>query len=323
MRRLLLLVAPLLGACGADPEGTNPGECTDRRDNDWDAFFDCADPDCMGSPDCLDAAAAGPDLGTTDTVDSGQQDIGWEDWSGLTDEVETVRIPAGTFAMGCTVDAWDCYDNETPVVEVTITRDYLASPVEVTQGLYFVVTGDRPSHFPNCVDCPVEEITWYEAVAFCNGLSARHGLEPAYTIDGIDVSWDRGATGWRLPTEAEWEYMARANRTGEELIAGEASESWYIDNADDATHPVGTLGANPFGLHDITGNVGEWTWDWYGPMSLEPATDPAGPASGGSRVVRGGAWSFPIDDLRVSRRMNDPPEYIIDILGMRLVRNAE
>jgi len=311
-----------LVGCGSDPEGTSPGECSDRRDNDWDAYFDCADPDCMGSPDCQDTTgnSPGPDL---DTVDSGTSDTGWEDWTGYPDTVTTVRIPAGSYTMGCTVEAWTCDDNETPLVDVTFTNDWLASPYEVTQGLYWVVTGDRPSHFPNCEDCPVEEITWYEAVAFCNGLSERHGLEPVYTIDGESVSWNTSANGWRLPTEAEWEYMARGNRTDEELVAAELEESWYIDNADDSTHPVGMLPANPFGLYDVTGNVNEWMWDWYGPMSIEPVTDPRGPASGDSRVVRGAAWSSRTDQLRVSRRMHDAPEYIIDILGMRLVRNIE
>ena len=307
--------------CSASREGTAPGECTDRMDNDWDAYFDCADPDCFGSPDCRDAEPTG----TVDPgiVAAGTDDTGWEDWSGYADTVELVRIPAGSFTMGCTVDAWSCDDNETPLVEVTLTRDWWASSVEVTQGLYWVVTGDRPSHFPNCADCPVEEINWYEAVAFCNGLSDRHGLTPAYAIDGASVAWDQTADGWRLPTEAEWEYMARANRTDEALLQGEATESWFIENAEDSTHPVGMLPANPFGLHDVTGNVNEWTWDWYGPMPIEPQVDPTGQPEGASRVVRGAAWSSRADQLRVSRRMNDAPEYIIDILGMRLVRNAE
>ena len=322
MRPWILSVVLVAGACGSDPEGTSPGECTDRLDNDWDAYFDCADPDCKGSPDCQpDPGSSTP---TPDTPeDSGTDTPVEEDWTGTPDTVDTVRIPAGSFTMGCTVAAWSCDDNETPLVEVTLSSDILASPVEVTQSLYWVVTGERPSHFPNCADCPVEEITWYEAVAFCNGLSERHGLVPAYTISGESVSWDPSASGWRLPTEAEWEYMARAGRTDDELVAAELTESWYIDNSDDSTHPVGTLAANPFGLHDMTGNVNEWTWDWYGPYPLEPVTDPRGAASGDSRVVRGAAWSSRTDQLRVSRRMHDAPEYIIDILGMRLVRNAE
>ena len=315
------LPALLAAACSAAPEGSQPGQCTDRMDNDWDAYFDCADPDCMASPDCQEAAST-PDP-TGPATDSAAGDTGWEDWSAYTDSVDTVRIPAGSFTMGCTVDSWACDENETPLVEVTLTQDFLASPVEVTQALYFVVTGTRPAHFPNCADCPVEEISWHNAVAFCNALSERHGLTPAYTIEGESVSWDRSASGWRLPTEAEWEYMARANRTDAELLAGEATESWFIENSDDSTHPVGTLPANPFGMHDMTGNVNEWIWDWYGPMALEPQTDPAGPATGDNRIVRGAAWSSRADQLRVSRRMNDAPAYIIDILGMRVVRNAD
>jgi sulfatase modifying factor 1 len=320
-RTLPLLLVAFLGACSSSPEGSAPGECTDRMDNDWDAYFDCADPDCFASPDCQESdTVVDPGPGV---VDSGDSDTGWEDWTGYSDVVPDVLIPAGTFTMGCTVDAWTCDEDETPLVDVTISKEFWASSVEVTQGLYWVVTGDRPSHFPNCQDCAAEEITWYMAVAFCNGLSERHGLQPAYTINGEDVSWDRTANGWRLPTEAEWEYMARANRTDAELLAGEATESWYIDNSEDSTHPVGELPANPFGLHDVTGNVNEWVWDWYGPMALEPQVDPIGQPEGSARVVRGAAWSSRTDQLRVSRRMRDAPEYVIDILGMRVVRNAE
>lgn len=316
----LLFVNMALG-CGTSPEGSAPGECTDRMDNDWDAFFDCADPDCMASPDCQGVTTDSPSTGGT--LDSGQTDSDERDWSAYPLTFETVSIPPGQFTMGCTEDAWTCDDDESILIDVTFTVGWEASTVEVTQGLYWRVTGERPAHFEDCgPDCPVEEVDWFEAVAFCNGLSTLDGLTPVYTITGTDVTWDPSADGWRLPTEAEWEYMARAGRTGSELVDGELSEAWYLENSDDSAHPVGDLPANPWGLHDMSGNVAEWVWDWYGPPSVEPLTDPTGPTSGDARINRGGTWSFRPDQLRSSRRMKDAPEYIIDILGMRVVRGA-
>ncbi|HCH61779.1 MAG: serine/threonine protein kinase [Deltaproteobacteria bacterium] len=322
MRRLWTGSCALLAvACSPAPEGTAPGECTDRMDNDWDAFFDCADPDCMASPDCQTTATGGDRPSAV--LDSGTTDTETLDWSDYPLTFETVSIPAGRFTMGCTEESWTCDEDEFVLIDVTFTVGWEASTVEVTQGLYWQVMGELPSHFEDCgPDCPVEEVDWYNAVAFCNGLSQREGLTPAYTIDGESVTWDVTADGWRLPTEAEWEYMARAGRSGSDLVDGERAEAWYLENSNDSAHPVGSLPANPWGLHDMSGNVTEWVWDWYGPPSIEPVTDPTGPSTGDARINRGGSWSFRPDQLRSSRRMKDAPEYIIDILGMRVVRGA-
>jgi formylglycine-generating enzyme required for sulfatase activity len=204
---------------------------------------------------------------------------------------------------------------------VTLSEGFHIGTTEVTQALYAAVTGTHPwKDKPNGYDyasgeCyhfgemaqgdsqPAYCVSWTEAVAFCNALSELEGLKPAYTISGTTVKPVAGASGYRLPTEAEWEYAARAGET--HTYAGSNSVgdvAWYDGNSGNKTHPVGTLEANAWGLHDMSGNVWEWTWDWYGDYSTGSVTDPQGPPSGGLRVVRGGCFVLSADWARAANR---------------------
>jgi formylglycine-generating enzyme required for sulfatase activity len=234
-------------------------------------------------------------------------------------------IPAGTFTMGCTPGAGECEDDEKPAHKVTLTRSFLLGETEVTQGQWMAVMGSNPSRFSSCgSDCPVENVSWLDAVAFANALSKKEGLEACYAVSGEAVSWRKGAacTGYRLPTEAEWEYAARAGR--DSLYAGGdelGAVGWYTDNAGGTTHRVAQKGANDWGLFDVTGNVWEWNWDRYGAYPTGTVSDPAGASDGLGRVARGGSWLNSARSARLAYRDGDLPGYRISVLGLRLARS--
>ncbi|MDP7400247.1 MAG: formylglycine-generating enzyme family protein, partial [Lentisphaeria bacterium] len=168
--------------------------------------------------------------------------------------------------------------------------------------------GENPSHFDECGDdCPVERVSWFDVVAFCNALSRAEGLEECYVIEGEDVTWPRGldCTGYRLPTEAEWEYACRAGTTtayswGNSIAASNAN---YTSSGINQTRDVGQYAANPWGFFDMHGNVWEWVADRYNATyPTGSVTDPTGPASGSTRVLRGGSWYTAGTNLRSAGR---------------------
>ena len=246
-----------------------------------------------------------------------------------------VRIQPGTFTMGSPASEPDRSNDET-VHQVTLTRAYLMGTTEVTQGLWTKVMGSNPSKFTACgADCPVEQVSWCDAVVFANKLSAAEGFTAAYTLPagfsaGMDfdrcnaaasgVRMNRAANGYRLPTEAEWEFAARA---GEQALYAGGNDldavGWYGGNSGSMTHPVGRKRANAWGLQDMSGNVWEWTWDVYGDYP-GAVTDPLGVASGPNRVNRGGSWLFTADDARAAYRYGSYPGRRYDLLGLRLSR---
>jgi formylglycine-generating enzyme len=182
--------------------------------------------------------------------------------------------------------------------------------------------GENPSKFKRA-DRPVEKVSWFDAVRFCNRLSEREGLRPAYRINGEDVSSDWGADGYRLPTEAEWEFAARAGTDLKYAGSDNLDEvGWYDENSDDETHPVGAKKANAWNLHDMSGNVWEWCWDWTGDYSSGTATDPRCPSSGSIRVCRGGSWFYDAGNARVAYRFGRFPGFRRDYNGFRLSRSA-
>ncbi|RLW70008.1 MAG: hypothetical protein B6D68_01375, partial [spirochete symbiont of Stewartia floridana] len=199
------------------------------------------------------------------------------------------------------------------------------SKYEVTQGEWREVMGSGPSHFSGD-NLPVEQVSWYDAVAYCNALSVQKNLTPVYTINGTSVTADWSADGYRLPTEAEWEYAARGgNASKGYLFAGSDDDrevAWHDYNSGDAAHPVGGKAPNELGLHDMSGNVWEWCWDWYGGDYYEssPSSDPRGPASGSHRVNRGGSWGSNYWRLRSATRNIYGPGDSYYFLGFRLVR---
>jgi formylglycine-generating enzyme len=166
-------------------------------------------------------------------------------------------------------------------------------------------------------------VSWADAVVFCNELSRAEGLEPVYRIygDRIKVSWEHN--GWRLPTEAEWEYAARA---GEEMLYAGGNElddvGWYAKNSRGQAHAVGQKRPNSWGLYDMSGNVWEWCWDWYGSYSSAKKEAPKGPEEGQERVFRGGSWFNYESFARVAYRNAHQPSFVNPDLGFRAVRAA-
>ncbi|WPO76124.1 formylglycine-generating enzyme family protein [Streptomyces sp. KN37] len=181
----------------------------------------------------------------------------------------------------------------------------------VTQELYERVTGLRPSTARGD-RLPVEGVSWWDAVRFCNALSERAGRAPAYRVgaDGESVAWDASADGYRLPTEAEWEHACRAGTSGPHY--GPLDDiAWYRANSGERVHDVGGRQANPWGLYDMLGNVWDWCWDVYDAEVY-----------GGYRVLRGGGWFDEHWSCRASARRRSHPSYRVDDVGFRLARSS-
>ena len=255
---------------------------------------------------------------------------------------EFVLIEGGSFQMGSPEsEAWRSADEMQHTVTVS---DFYMSKYELTQKEYADVMGENPSNFSGD-DLPVENVSWLEAIAYCNARSEAEGLKAAYTVDGQSVSWDRSAGGYRLPTEAEWEYACRAGTTTPFYIAESPSaeqanyyghypyeiENNYFSQGNltvqpgeyrQTTLPVGSFEANPNGLYDMYGNVGEWVWDYYGTYPSEAQTDPTGPESGTLRVYRGGGWNDFAKNMRSAYRAAMEQDKGSFNLGFRLVRGA-
>lgn len=253
-------------------------------------------------------------------------------------------IPAGTFLMGSPEGELGSTSLEHPQHEVTISRDFYLKATEVTQKEWLSLVGYNPSDFTGCGEgCPVETVNWWEAVAYCNDKSDASGLVRCYellecgdeppghgmqckgvTFSGLDCP------GFRLPTEAEWEYSARAGSITafyvgvitEFQCAVDPSLSvigWYCGNSDDQTHPVALKQSNIWGLYDMSGNVWEWVWDYFEPSyyDLSPSVDPMGPEEGSIRAGRGGDWEFFSEYCRSAARAGSMPKYSANNLGFR------
>jgi len=251
-------------------------------------------------------------------------------------------LPGGTFMMGSPeTENWRV-DDETQH-EVTVSPFYI-DPYEATQAEYARLMGENPSAFSG-ETLPVERITWLDAIRFANARSAEAGLTPAYTLDGDGVAWDRAANGYRLPTEAEWEYACRAGtatpfNTEHSLDAEganfyghypyEIEENYFNDSVLEArpgryrqtTVAVGSFPANRWGLYDMHGNVCEWCWDYYGAYDGRISVDPAGAPEGTRHVYRGGGWNDFGKNMRSAYRAAGPADLRAANLGVRLVRNA-
>jgi len=213
--------------------------------------------------------------------------------------------------------------------EITVSTFYMGR-YEVTQREYEEIMGTNPSRFKG-PKLPVEQVSWFDAVEYCNRLSIREGLTPAYTISGQGVNrtviWKRNANGYRLPTEAEWEYACRAGTTttyswgNQEDAITVGQYAWYANNSGDATKPVGRKQPNAWGLYDMHGNVSEWCWDWWvNSYSVGAQTDPTGASSGSYRIFRGGNWIDSVMVMRSGFEVHEYPYYRDDVLGFRVVR---
>lgn len=253
-----------------------------------------------------------------------------------------VLVSGGTFQMGSSEDeAWR--SNDETQHEVTVS-DFYISTYELTQAEYQAVMSSNPSSFSGN-NLPVENISWFDAVAYCNAKSTLEGLTPVYTIDGSTVTWDRSANGYRLPTEAEWEYACRAGTTtpfntenspstDEVNYYGhypyEIEENYFSQgNLDttpgqyrETTVDIGSFSPNALGLYDMHGNVSEWVWDYYGVYSTEAQTDPTGAESGTLKVYRGGGWNDFAKNMRSAYRATMAADKSSFNIGIRLVLNA-
>ncbi|MFC1693696.1 formylglycine-generating enzyme family protein [Candidatus Latescibacterota bacterium] len=240
-----------------------------------------------------------------------------------------VTIPAGTFRMG-DIQNYNQYSQEKPVHDVTISS-FDMSIYEITQDQYQSVMGSNPSSFKFGDNYPVEEVSWYDAVKYCNRLSDAAGLDCCYEENTWECDFSKN--GFRLPTEAEWEYACRAGTetkfyTGNNLSSdGRTSTDleeagWYRSNSGSKTHTVGQKKPNAWGLYDMHGNVWEWSNDWYGESyySSSPSSNPAGLSSDSYRVIRGGSWYYYARYCRSADRNGSGPEGTYSGLGFRVVR---
>ena len=227
------------------------------------------------------------------------------------DGMEFVGIPPGRYRMGST--RRHAEDYEQPVTRVQISQGFYLGKYEVSQAEWQAVMGNNPSSFSGCGNCPVEQVSWEDVQAFIGKLNARSG-----------------GGRYRLPTEAEWEYAARAG-TKRDTYAGDLTEpygndpvlngiAWYEENSGGRTQPVGQKAPNGFGLYDMLGNVWEWAGDWYGTYPGGAVTDPAGPGTGSGRVYRGGNWNFSAGYCRSAARNSYSPGIRRRDLGFRLLR---
>ncbi len=238
--------------------------------------------------------------------------------------IEMVAIPGGAFEMGSKKGNAD----EKPVHKVRI-KAFLMDRYEVVQPQFKKYQISDPSHFKD-PNGPLDQINWTDATIYCNERSLGEGLEPCYDEETWECDFE--ADGYRLPTEAEWEYACRAGTSAKYSFGNSAGQlkahAWFADNSAKKTHPVGKKKPNPWGLYDMHGNAAEWCNDFYAKdyyAKSEP-NDPKGPAKGAERVLRGGAWNSKAEACRSTYRSSDPSLddtcLASDAIGFRCVRNA-
>ena len=398
-------------SCATDPTVCDDGDpcTTDQCDATSGTCFHSQVPDCQ-EPEKVDPVPDASDAPETDVcaASCAGRDCGDDGCDGSCGTCQPgnacqsgqckgngcpagyVLIQPGTFTMGAAVaETWsiDYGDKEAPPHPVTISEAYCLKATEVTQAEWKAVMGSNPADFTACgTSCPVQMVSWWDAVAFCNAQSATEGLTPCYSTTGCTGTAGGGCsvpscyggpytciscpgdyqcatisrvpcTGYRLPTEAEWEYAARAG-TATPTYNGSSEDGscWHPNDVLDpiawfcgdstakytgvwdchdvigspqshpfpcGPHPVALRLANAWGLFDMLGNVAEWVWDWWGPYATGPAADPTGAATGTIRGRRGGSWYDIAVDIRAAWRGAYKPDSRVFDVGLRPVRAVQ
>jgi serine/threonine protein kinase/formylglycine-generating enzyme required for sulfatase activity len=298
------------------------------------------------------ADAPAPAIAPFDATRATQHQEAWAKYLGVPVELtnsigmELVLIPPGEFTMGSPQDEIDALSTEKPDWQrwfrgegpqhgVKLTQAFYLGRCEVTQKQYQELMGFNPSHFSATgpgkevmkdVDTgqhPVDSVNWFDAIDFCIKLSEKERRRPYYQRDGEKVNVLGGA-GYRLPTEAEWEYACRAGTITRWSFGGMERDlgqhAWFGPNANNRTQRIGELRANPFGLHDQYGNVWEWCWDWQGEYTARAVTNPTRSAAESGRGIRGGAYSDDVSGCRSAFRVDTNATYRGDGGGFRICR---
>lgn len=267
------------------------------------------------------------------------------------DPGKLILIPAGTFEMGSPVHEKDRFNDEVLHTVILSNRFYLGE-TEVSWTLWNKVrdwalvngyrelsVGNNGFNGPENEDHPVVAVTWWDAIQWCNARSEMEGLTPVYyrsnrfTPENVirngmpTVYANTLASGYRLPTEAEWEYAYRAGtRSAYAMGSGDEDSfnqsGWHRMNSERNTHPCGDKPPNPRGLRDMHGNAWEWCWDWYGDYPKGEVKDPRGPSSGTARILRGGSWMNPPSHARSAYRHHLAPSTVFYTIGFRIARNG-
>ena len=237
-----------------------------------------------------------------------------------------VFVQGGSFSMGSDTGG------EVPVHNATVS-DFYISKYETTQKEYEAVIGSNPSSVSDGIGLnkPVNEVSWHDAVVYCNALSTQEGLTPCYSGTVPDISCNFSANGYRLPTEAEWEYASRGGASSLGYIYSGSNTvgdvAWYSGNDNDVCEEVGTKSPNELEIYDMSGNLYEWCWDWYDEEYYSDETaddlDTSGPPTGTNRVIRGGSWSsYGDSSCRSAYRNSNTPSSSSNNIGFRLVRRS-
>lgn len=245
-------------------------------------------------------------------------------------------IPAGSFMMGSPEDERGRSSDEN-LHEVELSKSFLMKCTPVTHGEWLNLMGNNPSYksFKHSgMNLPVNCVSWFDAIVYCNALSEQEGLDPCYKLSDVrgkpgeedfeaNVQWNQNANGYRLPTEAEWEYACRAGSRGayHDCSSSPDAVAWYCENSDDRIHPVGQKKPNAWGLFDMHGNVWEWVWDRYADYPSLGVVGPIGPERGSRRVSRGGSWNNCAARVRAAFRYGSDPGHRNGGLGFRPCRS--
>ena len=283
--------------------GDNSGSTTTDSDGDY-SFAGLVNGSYTVTPSLSDYTFS-PTSEIVTVSDSAETGVDFTATGQGTDtSIEMVSISGGTFQMGCAPGEMECFSDELPCHSVTLSS-FEIGKYEVTQGQWEEVMGNNPSNFYPCGDnCPVERVSWNDTQTFITELNSQTGQS------------------YRLCTEAEWEYAARAGTETKWYCGNDEScvddIAWYDSNSGSKTHPVGQKSPNAWGLYDMSGNVWEWVEDWYDTYSSGSVTNPTGPVSSSSRVDRGGSWLGSARYCRSTIRYNYYPSRVIYNLGFRL-----